>query len=155
MSAFGHSSISVIGLLAAQRHQSGVVAVRVALTPASPETPHQQRLRVVSGGDDQVVRVVDYNRQWQPLASAEIMAHAAGVRGVTLHDATLVASTSTDERVQVWRIDDNPLALTHVAHLETGGVGEVASLTGDAQDSLVCVVGHGFKVLDLKQFNVK
>lgn len=135
-------------------HQSGVNCVAAANVPGPPG-----RVLVVTGGDDQAVRVAvcHASASHSPLKLQVLqvfsrpLAHASAVRGAWT-DGAVAITTGLDQRVNVWGADLaagalGPLAscVTEVVDSEALDVLEVAR--GETRELDVAVVGRGLQLV--------
>jgi len=110
-------------------HQSGVNSL--AMTTSTNASPG--RFLIASGGDDQVIRVTllsinqktSKERRKSNPVSVDVLktintdyAHGSSIKGVWMHSSGLVATTSHDQRLRVWKVRDtagHDLAIAAVA----------------------------------------
>lgn len=138
-------------------HQSGVNALSVAIAPHDTNV-----LIVVSGGDDQVLRVQSIDVTTDVLTASCVcafdFAHSSAMRSIWT-DGTQIISTSVDQRVKIWEI--SYVSSTIDIH-SRGGVAtqapepeaiDVVRASQDEESLTLVVAGRGFELFTVKPIN--
>eukprot|EP00004_Rigifila_ramosa_P026533 TRINITY_DN8300_c0_g1_i1.p1 TRINITY_DN8300_c0_g1~~TRINITY_DN8300_c0_g1_i1.p1 ORF type:complete len:1114 (+),score=166.32 TRINITY_DN8300_c0_g1_i1:25-3366(+) len=142
------SNIECESELGVQVHQSGVNAVAALWVPAS------ETVVAVTGGDDQSLSVVRICSEGQKLFVLDgrahtQLAHASAVKSVNVivhNGAVLVASASTDQRINVWRLEETALVMLRSLFVTVSDLAGLAVRADGLRRLMIAGAGCGLTV---------
>lgn len=129
-------------------HQSGVNALSIA------QTKTEGTFIIVSGGDDQTLRaqevvVDDSGAALASRATTFDFSHSSAIRSVWT-DGSRIVSTSVDQRVKFWRLDDSFTIQSDRGVMTQAPEPEAIVVHRSSAGALtMAVAGRGFEIFDI------